>query len=43
MGGQLVWDFVGEDEDFVDDMMGDWKSVVVFEDWGYVVPGFGGK
>ena len=37
-GGQMVECFVGEDQHFVVDAMGDRKPVEVFEDWGDVMP-----
>ena len=37
-GGQMVECFVGEDQNFVVDAMGDRKPVEVFEDWGDVMP-----
>ena len=40
-GGQMVESFIGEDQEFVMNPVGDGEPVEVFEDWGDVVPRFG--
>lgn len=37
----MVEGFVGEDQDFEVDPVGDGKPVKLFEDWSDVMPGFG--
>lgn len=37
----MVEGFVGEDQDFVVDPVGDGKPVKLFEDWSDVMSGFG--
>ena len=37
----MVENFIGEDQEFVLDLVGDGEPVEVFEDWGDVVPRFG--
>ena len=40
-GGQLVESFIGEDQEFVMDPVGNGVQVEVCEDWGDVVPRIG--